>query len=141
MSCSLKACAPCKLNTCSLCREARYAAFNNLFCERGPDSLNGGGQDAEPGGGKGGGVEALLCSSRASVEGAQLGDGSPAPTAASAQGSCVCLLHQALLPLLLCAEPLAALCSVSGEQFSRCLSEVWILSAQNVSWLSLRPRQ
>lgn len=68
MSCSLKACAPCKLNTCSLCREARYAAINNLFSKRGPDSLNGGGQDAEPGGGKGEGVEALLCSSNGGAD-------------------------------------------------------------------------
>lgn len=71
MSCSLKACAPCKLNTCSLCREARYAAINNLFCKRGPDSLNGGGQDAEPGGGKGEGVVALLCFSNGGADVAQ----------------------------------------------------------------------
>lgn len=61
----------------------------------------------------------------------------PAPSPAS--DLCLSAASRAL-PLPLCAN-LAALCSVSGEQFSRSLSEVWIVSAQNMSWLFLRPRQ
>lgn len=100
MSCSLKACAPCKLNTCSLCREARYAAINILFCKRGPDSLNGGGQDAEAGGGRAEGAEALLWSSSGGADlpqslcrGSMVGWWIPLrPPRPSAQGSHVCCI-------------------------------------------------
>lgn len=105
MSCSLKACAPCKLNTCSLCREARYAAINILFCKRGPDSLNGGGQEAEAGGGKGEGAEALPWSSDGDADlPHSLGGGSAVgwwiprhPPPASHQGSRGCCAERSTL--------------------------------------------
>lgn len=90
------------------------------------------GRTQSPGVGKG--REQRLCCApqmeaqifpRAFVEGAQLGDGYPCTHASLSSGLLCLSAASSTLPLLLCAKLLAALCSVSGEQFSRCLLEAW----------------